>query len=118
MPAVTATFELEPKIKIRSAPLGCAPATVGLVVPTGYSFNLDGSSIYLTMAAGFLAQATNTPLDLPHQLGLLGIALLTSKGSGGVTGAGFIALAAIMNTSLSGRNPTVGYSATTFLPLK
>ena len=76
--------------------LGCAPATVGLVIPTGYSFNLDGSSIYLTMAAVFLAQATNTPLDLPHQLGLLLVALITSKGSGGVTGAGFIALAATL----------------------
>jgi aerobic C4-dicarboxylate transport protein len=76
--------------------LGCAPATVGLVIPTGYSFNLDGSSIYLTMAAVFLAQATNTPLDIPHQLGLLLIALITSKGSGGVTGAGFIALAATL----------------------
>jgi aerobic C4-dicarboxylate transport protein len=77
--------------------LGCAPATVGLVIPTGYSFNLDGSSIYLTMAAVFLAQATNTPLDVPHQLGLLAVALITSKGSGGVTGAGFIALAATLS---------------------
>jgi aerobic C4-dicarboxylate transport protein len=76
--------------------LGCAPATVGLVIPTGYSFNLDGSSIYLTMAVVFLAQATNTPLDLPHQLGLLLVVLITSKGSGGVTGAGFIALAATL----------------------
>ena len=76
--------------------LGCAPATVGLVIPTGYSFNLDGSSIYLTMAVVFLAQATNTPLDVPHQLGLLLVALITSKGSGGVTGAGFIALAATL----------------------
>ncbi len=77
--------------------LGCAPATVGLVIPTGYSFNLDGSSIYLTMAAVFLAQATNTALDIPHQLGLLFVALITSKGSGGVTGAGFIALAATLS---------------------
>ncbi len=76
--------------------LGCAPATVGLVIPTGYSFNLDGSSIYLTMAVVFLAQATNTPLDVPHQLGILLVALITSKGSGGVTGAGFIALAATL----------------------
>ncbi len=76
--------------------LGCAPATVGLVIPTGYSFNLDGSSIYLTMATVFLAQATNTPLDVPHQIGLLLVALITSKGSGGVTGAGFIALAATL----------------------
>ncbi len=76
--------------------LGCAPATVGLVIPTGYSFNLDGSSIYLTMATVFLAQATNTPLDIPHQIGLLLVALITSKGSGGVTGAGFIALAATL----------------------
>jgi len=76
--------------------LGCAPATVGLVIPTGYSFNLDGTNIYMAMAAVFLAQATNTPLDLPHQLGLLFVAMITSKGASGVTGAGFIALAATL----------------------
>lgn len=76
--------------------LGCAPGTVGLVIPTGYSFNLDGTNIYMAMAAVFLAQATNTPLDLPHQLGLLLVAMVTSKGASGVTGAGFIALAATL----------------------
>jgi len=76
--------------------LGCAPATVGLVVPTGYSFNLDGTNIYMTMAAVFLAQATNTPLDLGQQLSLLLVAMVTSKGASGVTGAGFITLAATL----------------------
>ncbi|HTD65959.1 MAG TPA: dicarboxylate/amino acid:cation symporter [Candidatus Limnocylindria bacterium] len=76
--------------------LGCAPATVGLVIPTGYSFNLDGTNIYMAMAAVFLAQATNTPLDLPHQIGLLLVAMITSKGASAVTGAGFVALAATL----------------------
>lgn len=76
--------------------LGCAPATVGLVVPTGYSFNLDGTNIYMTMAAVFLAQATNTPLDLGQQFSLLLVAMVTSKGASGVTGAGFITLAATL----------------------
>jgi len=76
--------------------LGCAPATVGLVIPTGYSFNLDGTNIYMTMAAVFLAQATNTPLDLPHQISLLFVAMISSKGASGVTGAGFITLAATL----------------------
>ena len=78
--------------------LGCAKSTVGLVIPTGYSFNLDGTNIYMAMAAVFLAQATNTPLDLPHQISLLLVAMLTSKGASGVTGAGFIALAATLAT--------------------
>ena len=76
--------------------LGCAKSTVGLVIPTGYSFNLDGTNIYMTMAAVFLAQATNTPLDLGAQLSLLAIAMITSKGSSGITGAGFITLAATL----------------------
>ncbi|HEV7868174.1 MAG TPA: dicarboxylate/amino acid:cation symporter [Chthoniobacteraceae bacterium] len=76
--------------------LGCAESTVGLVIPTGYSFNLDGTNIYMTMAAIFLAQATNTPLDLGQQIGLLVIAMISSKGASGVTGAGFIALAATL----------------------
>ncbi|MSU20993.1 MAG: dicarboxylate/amino acid:cation symporter [Pedosphaera sp.] len=76
--------------------LGCANSTVGLVIPTGYSFNLDGTNIYMAMAAVFLAQATNTPLDLPHQVTLLIVAMVTSKGSSGVTGAGFITLAATL----------------------
>jgi aerobic C4-dicarboxylate transport protein len=76
--------------------LGCAESTVGLVIPTGYSFNLDGTNIYLTMAAIFLAQATGTPLDLKHQLTLLTVAMLSSKGAGAVTGAGFVTLAATL----------------------
>jgi aerobic C4-dicarboxylate transport protein len=75
---------------------GCSEPVVGLVVPTGYSFNLDGTSIYLTMAAVFLAQATNTPLDISHQITLLLVLLLTSKGAAGVTGSGFITLAAVL----------------------
>lgn len=76
--------------------IGCSRSVVGLVVPTGYSFNLDGTSIYLTMAAVFLAQATGTPLDLAHQLTLLFVLLVTSKGAAGVTGSGFITLAAVL----------------------
>lgn len=75
---------------------GCSESVVGLVIPTGYSFNLDGTSIYLTMAAVFLAQATNTPLVLSDQITLLLILLLTSKGAAGVTGSGFITLAAVL----------------------
>ena len=76
--------------------LGCSPSTVGLVIPTGYSFNLDGTNIYMSMAAVFLAQATNTPLDLKQQISLLVIAMITSKGASGVTGAGFVTLAATL----------------------
>ena len=76
--------------------LGCARSTVGLVVPTGYSFNLDGTNLYMAMAAVFLAQATNTPLDLRHQISLLLVAMITSKGASGVTGAGFVTLAATL----------------------
>jgi aerobic C4-dicarboxylate transport protein len=77
--------------------LGCSPSTVGLVIPTGYSFNLDGTNIYMTMAAVFLAQATNTHLELGQQLVLLVVAMLSSKGATGVTGAGFITLAATLS---------------------
>lgn len=76
--------------------LGCSKSTVGLVVPTGFSFNLDGTNIYMSMAAVFLAQATNTPLSLSQQFGLLFVAMITSKGASGVTGAGFVTLAATM----------------------
>ena len=76
---------------------GAGQGTVGLVVPAGYSFNLDGTSIYLTMASMFIAQATNTHLSLTHQLELLGILLLTSKGAAGVTGSGLVVLAATLN---------------------
>jgi aerobic C4-dicarboxylate transport protein len=76
--------------------LGCAESTVGLVIPAGYSFNLDGTNIYMATAAVFLAQATNTPLDLRHQISLLVVAMITSKGASGVTGAGFVCLAATL----------------------
>jgi aerobic C4-dicarboxylate transport protein len=76
--------------------LGCSSSTVGLVVPTGYSFNLDGTNIYMAMAAVFLAQATNTPLELRDQVALLLVAMISSKGASGVTGAGFVTLAATL----------------------
>ena len=78
--------------------LGCNESVVGLVIPTGYSFNLDGTCISLTMAAIFLAQATNTELSLWQQLGMIAILLLTSKGAAGVTGSGFIVLAATLSS--------------------
>jgi aerobic C4-dicarboxylate transport protein len=76
--------------------VGCAQTVVGLVIPTGYSFNLDGTSIYLTMAAVFIAQAMNIPLSIGQQLGILMVLLLTSKGAAAVTGGGFITLAATL----------------------
>ncbi|HEY6895959.1 MAG TPA: dicarboxylate/amino acid:cation symporter, partial [Rhodocyclaceae bacterium] len=76
--------------------LGCSKSVVGLVIPSGYSFNLDGTNIYLTMAALFVAQALNIDLTLGQQLTMLGVAMLTSKGASGVTGAGFITLAATL----------------------
>jgi aerobic C4-dicarboxylate transport protein len=86
-----------PRLMRKLEDLGCAKPVVGLVVPTGYSFNLDGTSIYLTMAAVFIAQATGVELSLWQQLGLLGVLLLTSKGAAGVTGAGFVTLAATLS---------------------
>ncbi|MDF2187164.1 dicarboxylate/amino acid:cation symporter [Paraflavitalea sp. CAU 1676] len=85
---------------------GCSKSVVGLVVPTGYSFNLDGTSIYLTMAAIFIAQATNTPMDLGQQLTLLLVLMITSKGAAGVTGSGFITLAATLPAA--GNIPVAG----------
>ncbi len=85
---------------------GCARTTVGIVVPSGYSFNLDGTCIYLTMAALFIAQATDTALTLSQQLGLLGVLLVTSKGAAGVTGSGFITLAATL--AATGTVPVAG----------
>lgn len=85
-----------PRMIAKMEKLGCEESVVGLVIPTGYSFNLDGTCIYLTMAALFLAQATNTDLTVWQQLGILGILLLTSKGAAGVTGSGFITLAATL----------------------
>ncbi|MDO4263687.1 MAG: dicarboxylate/amino acid:cation symporter [Deinococcus sp.] len=85
-----------PRLMMKMQHAGAEKSVVGLVVPTGYSFNLDGTSIYLTMAAVFIAQATNTPMGLGEQLGLLAVLLLTSKGAAGVTGSGFITLAATL----------------------
>jgi aerobic C4-dicarboxylate transport protein len=83
-----------PRMMIKMENLGCTKSVVGLVIPTGYSFNLDGTSIYLTMAALFVAQATNTHLTLTQTLTILAILMLTSKGAAAVTGGGFITLAA------------------------
>ena len=88
-----------PRMIAKMEKLGCEESVVGLVIPTGYSFNLDGTCIYLTMAALFLAQATNTDLTLAQQLGILGVLLLTSKGAAGVTGSGFITLAATLSST-------------------
>ncbi len=95
-----------PRLIAKLENLGAGKSTVGLVVPTGYSFNLDGTAIYLTMAAVFIAQATNTDLDLRHQITLLVVLLLTSKGAAGVTGSGFIVLAATL--SAVGTVPVAG----------
>jgi aerobic C4-dicarboxylate transport protein len=95
-----------PRMITKLEGLGVQKSVVGLVIPTGYSFNLDGTSIYLTMAAVFIAQATNTQLDLVHQLTLLFVLLLTSKGAAGVTGSGFIVLAATL--SAVGQIPVAG----------
>ncbi|MCU6497200.1 dicarboxylate/amino acid:cation symporter [Rugamonas sp. A1-17] len=85
-----------PSLMTKLERLGCSKSVVGLVVPTGYSFNLDGTNIYMTMAALFVAQATNTDLTLMQELTILGVAMLTSKGASGITGAGFITLAATL----------------------
>ncbi|MGZ8241651.1 MAG: dicarboxylate/amino acid:cation symporter [Methylobacter sp.] len=86
-----------PRMMIKLEKLGCSKSVVGLVIPTGYSFNLDGTSIYLAMAAIFIAQATNTSLTLMQELTIIGVLLLTSKGAAGVTGSGFITLAATLS---------------------
>jgi aerobic C4-dicarboxylate transport protein len=86
-----------PGLMEKTRRLGCSESTVGFVIPSGYSFNLDGTNIYMTMAAVFLAQATNTPLDLRQQITLLLVAMVSSKGASGVTGAGFITLAATLS---------------------
>jgi aerobic C4-dicarboxylate transport protein len=95
-----------PRMMEKMENLGARRTTVGLVIPTGYSFNLDGTSIYLTMAAVFIAQATNTPMTLTQELTLLAVLLLTSKGAAGVTGSGFIVLAATL--SAVGNVPVAG----------
>ncbi|MBK1690513.1 dicarboxylate/amino acid:cation symporter [Rubrivivax gelatinosus] len=95
-----------PRMMAKLENLGARKSVVGLVIPTGYSFNLDGTSIYLTMAAVFIAQATDTPMTLTQQLTLLLVLLLTSKGAAGVTGSGFIVLAATL--SAVGHVPVAG----------
>jgi aerobic C4-dicarboxylate transport protein len=95
-----------PRMMAKLENLGARKSVVGLVIPTGYSFNLDGTSIYLTMAAVFIAQATNTPMTLTQELTLLGVLLLTSKGAAGITGSGFIVLAATL--SAVGAVPVAG----------
>ena len=95
-----------PRMMTKMENLGARKSVVGLVIPTGYSFNLDGTSIYLTMAAVFIAQATNTPMSIGQQLTLLLVLLLTSKGAAGVTGSGFIVLAATL--SAVGHVPVAG----------
>lgn len=95
-----------PRMMAKMENLGARKSVVGLVIPTGYSFNLDGTSIYLTMAAVFIAQATNTDMTLTQQLTLLAVLLLTSKGAAGVTGSGFIVLAATL--SAVGHVPVAG----------
>jgi aerobic C4-dicarboxylate transport protein len=85
-----------PQLMEKLERLGCSKSVVGLVVPTGYSFNLDGTNIYLTLATLFIAQALGVELSLPEQLAIVGVAMLTSKGASGVTGAGFVTLAATL----------------------
>jgi aerobic C4-dicarboxylate transport protein len=95
-----------PLLMAKLETLGCPRAIVGLVVPTGYSFNLDGTSIYLTLATLFIAQALDVNLPLGDELGLLAILLLTSKGAAAVTGGGFVTLAATL--SATGKLPVAG----------
>jgi aerobic C4-dicarboxylate transport protein len=99
--ATTSSETVLPRIIDKLEQLGCEQSVVGLVVPTGYSFNLDGTSLYLATATVFLAQATNTPLDVWHQIGLLLILLVTSKGAAGVAGAAFVVLAATLGAESS-----------------
>jgi aerobic C4-dicarboxylate transport protein len=94
--AISSSEPVMPTLMAKLEKLGCSKGLVGLVVPTGYTFNTDGTSIYMTMCALFVAQATNTPLTLMQQLTILAVAVLTSKGASGVQGASFIALVATM----------------------
>jgi aerobic C4-dicarboxylate transport protein len=99
--ATTSSETVLPRLIDKLERLGCEKSVVGLVVPTGYSFNLDGTCLYLATASVFLAQATNTPLDIWHQVGLLLILLVTSKGAAGVAGAAFVVLAATLGAESS-----------------
>ncbi len=94
--ATTSSETVLPRLLSKMEKAGCEPTVVGLVVPTGYSFNLDGTCFYLATATVFLAQATNTPLDIGQQITLLLILLLTSKGAAGIAGAAFVVLAATL----------------------
>jgi len=94
--AVSSSEPAMPTLMAKMEKLGCSKALVGLVVPTGYTFNTDGTGIYMTMAALFVAQATGTHLTLMQQLTILAVAVLTSKGASGVQGASFIALVATL----------------------
>jgi aerobic C4-dicarboxylate transport protein len=95
--AVSSSEPAIPTLMAKLERLGCSKALVGLVVPTGYTFNTDGTGLYMTLAALFVAQATNTPLTLGQQLTIFAVAILTSKGASGVQGASFIALVATLN---------------------
>jgi aerobic C4-dicarboxylate transport protein len=97
--ATTSTETVLPRLIQKMRKLGCEESIVGFVIPAGYSFNLDGTCLYLTTVAVFLAQATNTELTLWHELGLIAVLLLTSKGAAGVAGAAFVVLAATLNTT-------------------
>ena len=94
--ATTSSETVLPRLLAKMENAGCETTVVGLVIPTGYSFNLDGTCLYLATAAVFLAQATNTPIDICHQITLLVILLLTSKGAAGIAGAAFVVLAATL----------------------
>jgi aerobic C4-dicarboxylate transport protein len=96
--ATTSTETVLPRLMQKLTQAGCDESVVGLVVPTGYAFNLDGTCLYLATAAVFLAQATNTPLDIAEQAGLIGVLLITSKGAAAVPGAAFVVLAATLGT--------------------
>ncbi len=96
--ATTSTETVLPRIMQRLRELGCDESVVGLVIPTGYSFNLDGTCLYLATVVVFLAQATNTPLDLTHQITLLAVLLVASKGAAGVAGAAFVVLAGTLGS--------------------
>ena len=97
--ATTSSEVVLPRLLLKMENLGCRSSIVGLVIPTAYSFNLTGTCLYLATSAIFLAQATNTPLPIYQQLGLLMVLLLTSKGSAGVSGAAFVVLAATLSTA-------------------
>jgi len=96
--ATTSSETVLPRLMTKLEQLGCRRDVVGLVIPTGYSFNLDGTCLYLATTTVFLAQATDTPLGLVQQLGLLTVLLLTSKGSAAVAGAAFVVLVATLST--------------------